>query len=81
MVLYLQKNRFQMKKLILILLMVTFVFSCKTEPEFPPLPPGQYEVTILAEGVYNGLRAYLSSKNEKNPYLPSRLRLKSLIYT
>lgn len=55
-----------MKKLVLILLMVTFVLSCKTEPELPPLPPGQYEVTIVAEGVYNGLRAHLSSKNERN---------------
>ena len=55
-----------MKKLALIVLMVTFVFSCKTEPELPPLPPGQYEVTIMAKGVFNGLRAHLSSKNERN---------------
>ena len=51
-----------MKKALLLLTVVTLVFSCsKTES----LPPNTYKINASAKGVYNGIRAYI--KNVDNP--------------
>ncbi len=51
-----------MKKIILLLLIVTLVYSCaKTEA----LPPDTYEITVTAKGVMNGLRSYIKNIDEK----------------
>jgi peroxiredoxin len=52
-----------MKKALLLLTVITLVFSCnKTEPS---LPPNTYEINVSAKGVYNGIRAYI--KNVDDP--------------
>ncbi len=51
-----------MKKILLLLLIVTLVYSCaKTEA----LPPDTYEITVTAKGVMNGLRSYIKNIDEK----------------
>ena len=52
------QNILIMKNYLLILLLVSFVFSCnKTEP----LPPNTYQINGSAKGVYNGIRAYIKA--------------------
>ena len=45
-----------MKRIFLLLMVASVSFSCKTEE---PLPPNTYEIIGSAEGVVNGLRAYI----------------------
>lgn len=47
-----------MKKLIVLLLITSFVFSCKKEDA---LPPNTYEITVTAKGLYNGIRAQIKA--------------------
>lgn len=47
-----------MKKTILLLVSIIVCYSCNTEE---PLPPNSYEISGKAEGVVNGLRAYIHS--------------------
>lgn len=51
-----------MKKPLLILLIITLVYSCEKKE---PLPPNTYEVTVSAKGIVNGLRAYIKVVNNK----------------
>jgi len=51
-----------MKKLLLLLSIVVFVFSCEKEE---PLPPYTYEITANAKGIYNGMRAYIKIFDDK----------------
>lgn len=56
MVYFASKNLKEMKKLIVTSLLICIVFACNKEES---LPPGAYEIHIKADGVYNGVRAYL----------------------
>ena len=51
-----------MKKMIILLVFITFVLSCdKTES----LPPDTYEINVSAKGIYNGMRAYIKIVDER----------------
>ncbi len=51
-----------MKKILLLLSIVTLSYSCdKTES----LPPNTYEINVSAKGVYNGIRAYIKNIDGK----------------
>ena len=52
----------KMKKLITLLVLVTFIFSCD---KTAPLPPNTFEITGSAEGIYNGMRAYIRVPGER----------------
>jgi peroxiredoxin len=69
-----------MKKLVSIVLLSAVIFSCKTEPQLPPLPANEYEITVLAEGVFNGLRAYVGTKNNRrqNVYIDTAMVVNEL---
>lgn len=54
--LYLRQNRLKMKKALLLLSIITLIYSCEKEE---PLAPNTYEVTVTAKGVINGLRSYI----------------------
>ena len=54
--LYLHQIRILMKKFILLITIIAFVFSCKSEPEFPA---DTYQINVKAKGVYNGIRAHI----------------------
>ena len=45
-----------MKKTLVIFLLTLSMFSCKKEES---LPDGEYEIRVTANGIYNGVRAYL----------------------
>ena len=45
-----------MKRIILLLVIGSLIYSCNTEE---PLPPNTYEITGNAKGIVNGLRAYI----------------------
>ncbi|NNK83544.1 MAG: AhpC/TSA family protein [Flavobacteriaceae bacterium] len=45
-----------MKRFVLLLIVLTFTFSCKTEPK---IAKDTYQINVTAEGVYNGIRAYI----------------------
>lgn len=47
-----------MKRIILLLVIGSLAFSCKTEE---PLPPNTYEITGSAPGIVNGIRAYIKT--------------------
>ncbi|WP_412984597.1 redoxin domain-containing protein [Pontimicrobium sp. IMCC45349] len=51
-----------MKKISLLILVLTMVFSCKKEES--TLPSSTYQVNVTAKGVYNGIRAHLKSQND-----------------
>jgi len=59
-----------MRKPVLFLMLIAFVFSCDTEPEKPALPPNTYQVNISTKGVYNGLRAHLNIMNARKQEVP-----------
>jgi len=59
-----------MRKPILFLMLIAFVYSCNTEPEKPALPPNTYQVNISTKGVYNGLRAHLNIMNDRKQEVP-----------
>lgn len=50
-----------MKKISLLILVLTMVFSCKKEE--PTLPSNTYQVNVTAKGIYNGIRAHLKLQN------------------
>ncbi len=54
--LYLQQNQCIMKKVLLILSIICFAFSCEKQE---PLAPDTYEITVVAKGVINGLRSHI----------------------
>ena len=58
-----------MKKILCVISIVMFVFSCKTETPKSTLPPGEYQVNIISKGTLNGVRAYIrvisTQKNKK----------------
>ncbi len=53
-----------MKKFAPIFLVLALVFSCNQEPE-RVLPPNTYEISIKTAGVYNGIRAYLNTVDNR----------------
>lgn len=51
-----------MKRFILIVSVFTLVFSCKSEPK---ILPDTYQINVTAQGVYNGIRAYIINLDER----------------
>lgn len=47
-----------MKKIVIILVLISFAFSCKQEPK---MPEDTYKIDVTAKGVYNGIRAYITT--------------------
>lgn len=51
-----------MKKSLLVLLIISLIYSCEKQE---PLPPNTYEITVSAKGILNGLRAYIKVVDNK----------------
>jgi hypothetical protein len=54
-----------MKPYILLIVTSLLLSSCAEEAR-PKLPPGQYQITVNAEGVLNGIRAYIKGVDQRN---------------
>lgn len=47
-----------MKNIVIILVLISFAFSCKQEPK---MPEDIYQIDVTAKGIYNGIRAYITT--------------------
>ncbi|MBT8287186.1 MAG: AhpC/TSA family protein [Flavobacteriaceae bacterium] len=59
-----------MKKYILIVFTLTILFSCAEKEPERVLPPNTYEVNLSAKGVFNGIRTYLNTVDNRGQQVP-----------